>query len=164
MRHLTLALLPALLLGFGISTVLAGTNLSPSPVQEEPESFDQITFAQPLPTPEELARWNRLYRSQFGPVEASWAQLLHRLAGDQPRRFSRQCTGLRASLSRVDPASLLPVPDRLIDLYLRRMLLHLDAAGEACAREEIFNVVYRLEEARTALAEVRWLLSRQSLE
>jgi hypothetical protein len=132
--------------------------------QEEPESFDRITFSQPLPTPGELARWNQLYRSQFAPVEISWARLLHRLSGDQPRRFSQQCDGLRTSLAQIDPASLLPAPDRLIDLYVRRMLLHLDAAGEACYREQIFNVVYRLEEARGALAEVRWLLSRQSLE
>ncbi len=143
--------------------VIALSTLSPATsaaTQETDDSRTGITFSGPPPaTSEELAHWNQLYRSQFGPVESSWARFLQRLAGDQPRRFRHQCNDLLASLAAVDATTLLPVPDRLIDLYLRRMLLHLDAAGVACSRDEIFNVVYRLEEARSALAEVRWLLA-----
>lgn len=113
--------------------------------------------------PVELVRWHDLYRTQFGAVESSWARLLRRLAGHLPGLFERQCTDLNASLDGIDPTTLLPVPDRLIDFYLKRLLLHLDAAGEACTRDEIFNVVYRLEEARSALAEVRWLLDQRGI-
>ncbi len=140
------------------------TPLSTPAAQEVGDAKAGITFSQPpAAPPEELAHWNQLYRAQFLPVESSWARFLQRLAGDQPRRFQRQCADLRASLAQVDATTLLPVPDRLIDLYLRRLLLHLDAAGTACARDELFNVVYRFEEAGSALTEVRWLLGRKGI-
>ena len=107
-----------------------------------------------------IGPWGRQNATQLHSVEAAWASLLERLRGHQPGHFERQCNALVGSLERVDETVLFPVPDRLIDLYLRRQFRHLHGAATACRAEQLFNVVYHLKEASDARAEVRWLLSR----
>lgn len=107
----------------------------------------------------ELIAWQRRNASQLAAVERAWAALLERMSGFRPAEFERQCQGLTTSLARLDESVLLPAPDRLVDLYVRRLTRHLHAAATACRAGELFNVVYRLEEARTALGEIRWLVA-----
>ena len=110
-----------------------------------------------------LAAWHARYVVQIHPVLAAWARMTRRLRGDLPALFGPQCEGLVASLRGLDEQALLPVPDLLVDLYFRRLLTHLHAAATACTRDQLWNVVYRLEEARTNLGEVRWLLEVRGL-
>jgi len=117
----------------------------------------------PAGRPSALAAWHTGYSQQMRPILSAWSRLLRRLQGDLPAMFDPQCVGLVSSLERLEEAALLPAPDRLIDFYLRRLLMQLHAAAVACTRQELFNVVYRLEEARSNLGEIRWLLSRQGL-
>ena len=111
-----------------------------------------------------LSAWHGRYVQQARPVLTAWNRMLRRLRGELPARFAPQCTGLVSSLERLDETVILPAPDRLIDFYLRRLLLHLRAAATACSRQELWTVVYRLEEARSNLAEMRWLLEVKGLD
>ena len=111
----------------------------------------------------ELRQWHEQHTPALAGVEDAWVDLLRRMSGHRPARFEAQCEALSERLDELDRPTLLPVPDPLLDLYVKRLLEHLDAAVAACRAGELFNVVYRLEEARSALAEVRWLLSTREL-
>lgn len=142
----------------------AATSASPSRQPEEsPPSDEAIIMRWSTLSPEpdaDLATWHRRNAPQLAAVERAWAALLRRMRGHRPALFDHQCLALASSLEQLDEAGLLPVPDRLIDLYVKRLLTHLHGAARACNMDQLFNVVYRLEEARSALAEVRWLLTR----
>ena len=88
-----------------------------------PEDPPKIGWsAPPTGSPAELADWHAGYHRQMRPVLSAWARMLRRLRGDLPALFDPQCIGLVSSLEQLDETVLLPVPDRLIDFYLRRLL------------------------------------------
>jgi hypothetical protein len=123
-----------------------------------------ITWSTPGPGgPPELAAWSLGFRRELLPVLSAWARFRRRLQGELPARFDPQCVGLVDSLDRLDRAVILPVPDLLIDLYVRRLMLHLDAAALACERHELYNVVYRFDEAGSALGDIRSLMAQRGL-
>ena len=123
-----------------------------------------MRWSDPIPTAsEELLTWQRHNARQLSNVETAWAAMLRRMRGHRPARFDPQCRALASSLESVDESTLLPVPDPLVDLYVRRLMKHLHAAATACGSRQLFNVVYRLEEARTALGEIRWLLTQRTV-
>jgi hypothetical protein len=110
-------------------------------------------------SPPALAAWYEENAVQIATLEHAWAGLLQRMGGHRPARFDSQCSGLVASLERLDEPALLPVPDPVIDLYVKRLLRHLHHAARACRAQELFNVVYHLEEARSSLGQMRTLLA-----
>lgn len=112
----------------------------------------------------DLVAWHRHHADALAAVEDAWSRLLRRLAGQLPKRFREPCESLGERLDALDEATLLPAPDRLLDLYLKRMLWHLRQAGGRCRADQLWNVVYHLEEARSALGEVRWVLERHGLQ
>ena len=123
-----------------------------------------MRWSKPIATPsEQLLAWQRHNARQLGDVETAWAAMLRRLRGHRPSLFDTQCRVLTSSLASVDESILLPVPDPLVDLYVRRLMRHLHGAATACGSGQLFNVVYRLEEARDALGEIRWLLQHRSV-
>lgn len=110
-----------------------------------------------------LAAWHHTNAPGLAAVERAWSRLLDRLRGQLPARFAAPCRLLAERLDSLDRAALLPAPDRLLDLYLQRMLWHLGQVAGRCRPDELWNVVYHLEEARRALGEVRWVLERHDL-
>lgn len=110
----------------------------------------------------ELRAWRERNAAQLAAVEEAWAALLRRMSGFRPAEFDRQCEDLATSLARLDESILLPAPDRLVDLYVRRLATHLHGAVAACRTGTLFNVVYHLGEARTALGEMRWLVAQRT--
>lgn len=110
-----------------------------------------------------VARWHRANAPGLAAVEDAWSRLLRRLGGQLPARFAVPCRLLAERLGELDGAALFPAPDRLLDLYLQRMIWHLRRVAERCRPDELWNVVYHLEEARRALGEVRWVLERNGL-
>ena len=150
----------------GIDVLIQPNRLVVRPLSG-PSEPPAASTAHPEPLPGaaaagELLAWQQRNAAQLASVEKAWAALLHRLAGFRPAQFDRQCEGLSSSLARLDETILLPAPDLLVDLYVRRLTKHLHAAAAACRSQQLFNVVYRLEEARSALGEVRWLLAQRA--
>lgn len=131
-----------------------------------PESDGTIVmrWSYPDDAPPSLVDWHRRHAAGLAAVERAWSRLLRRLAGQIPTRFEAPCRHLAERLDALDEATLLPAPDRLLDLYLKRMLWHLGQASGRCRPDQIWNVVHHLEEARHALGEVRWVLERHGLE
>ncbi|MDX1643485.1 MAG: hypothetical protein R3244_03900 [Thermoanaerobaculia bacterium] len=112
----------------------------------------------------DLVAWHRRHAAALAAVEHAWSRLLRRLSGQLPKRFREPCEALGERLDALDEATLLPAPDRLLDLYLKRMLWHLRRVGGQCRADQLWNVVHHLEEARTALGEVRWILEQRGFE
>jgi hypothetical protein len=154
-------MIPLLLLKVLAIPVSAHSADSVRGADEEPL---EITWSHPRPSgPPALATWSQDFQRELLPVLSAWARFRRRLQGELPARFDPQCAGLTTSLEELDRAVILPVPDLLIDLYVRRLMLHLDQAAVACRRHELYNVVYRFDEAGSALGDVRWLLTRRGL-
>jgi hypothetical protein len=122
-----------------------------------------IRWSTPQRPTHQLTTWHALYKTEMVDVHHSWARLLERLNSHRPRLFSSRCDDLGRHLRMVDANELLPAPEVLLDHYLKRMLFHLDHATRHCSADQLFNVVYRLEEARSALAEIRFLLEIRGL-
>jgi hypothetical protein len=132
------------------------------PAGAAPSSADSIVMrwsAREGESPPALAVWYEENAAQLATVEHAWVGLLRRMGGHRPARFDSQCSGLVASLARLDEPALLPVPDPVIDLYVKRLLRHLHHAARACQAQELFNVVYHLEEARSSLGQMLTLLA-----
>ena len=122
-----------------------------------------IRWSTPQRPTHQLETWHALYKGEMVGVHHAWARLLERLNSHRPRLFSSRCDELGRHLDQVDESGLLPAPEILLDHYLKRMLFHLDHATQHCSADQLFNVVYRLEEARSALAEIRFLLQTRGL-
>lgn len=147
----------------GAARPLAADPQQPPPEQEGAEETPAMRWSAPDRASASVAQWHRDNAAGLAAVEEAWSRLLRRLGGQLPARFQTPCRLLAERLDQLDEASLLPAPDRLLDLYLQRMLWHLRQVGRRCRPDELWNVVYHLEEARQALAEVRWVLERRGL-
>ncbi len=146
-------------------TIAVGDDASSSTgLLPPPDKLPSISWSAP---PEgrspALGTWIRAFSHELQPVLAAWVHFRRRLQGELPALFNPQCIALVDSLKRLDHTVVLPAPDLLIDLYVRRLMAHLDAAAIACQRHELYNVVYRFDEAGRALAEIRWLLERRGI-
>jgi hypothetical protein len=162
MNTLTATLLAMLLHGLAANSA-ADTREPTSAARARDPSRVTITWSSPPAAPPELASWDRRFRHELRPVLSAWGRMNRRLQGDLPALFTPQCAGFNASLDRLDDSVLMPAPDLLIDLYVKRLLLNLEAAGVACSHHELYNVVYRLSEAKAALDEVRSQLVRKGV-
>ena len=152
-------LAPALLFVATASEAAPSESLGGQTTQGE----QTIRWSTPHRPTHQLATWHNLYKTEMVGVHHAWARLLERLNSHRPRLFSSRCDDLGRHLRMVDANELLPAPEILLDHYLKRMLFHLDHATQHCSADQLFNVVYRLEEARSALAEIRFLLETRGL-
>ncbi len=96
----------------------------------------------------------------MAPVQKAWLEALRavdRVGFADPAarwRLTERCTGLRQALAGVSPDEILPAPDRVVDLYLRRAMGSLQRAARDCDGERLFLVGYRFHQAGRAYLEV----------
>lgn len=121
-----------------------------------------IRFTTP-PSPEQARRvldWHSSYRAELTPVKEAWLaalRVLDRVGFADPAarwRLAERCVALRQALVGVSPDEILPVPDPVVDLYLRRAMVSLQQAARDCDSERLFLVSYRFKRAGQAYLKV----------
>lgn len=125
-----------------------------------PEDIDIRFSAPPLPDQSRrMVEWHRRYRAGLAPVKKAWVEALRvfdRIGFADPAarwRLGERCAGLRQTLADASTDEILPVPDPVVDLYLRRAMASLQVAARDCDAERIFLLDYRFSRAGKAYLE-----------
>lgn len=107
-----------------------------------------------------LAAWKQAYRAKIAPVKRSWIHLSATIRQGSLSALANRCLSFQAELAKLDSDPLPSSPSSALNLHLARGLRRLSEAAERCREEQLFDLVYRLYEARRAFVQVEAMLAR----
>lgn len=106
----------------------------------------------------ELRAWTRAYRARMAPVKRSWTELSVTIRRGPLEELAGSCRSFQSALARLASDPLPPAPVPALGLHLERGLRHLYQASLRCRQERLFDLAYRLYEARRAFLQVEAML------
>lgn len=95
----------------------------------------------------------------MAPVKQSWTDLSTTIRRGSLSKLAGRCLRFQAELAQLDSESLSPSPSAALNLHLARGLRHLWEGAERCREEQLFDLAYRLYEARRTFVQVEALLA-----
>lgn len=104
--------------------------------------------------------WELIYRARMAPVKRSWSELSATIRRGPVEGLSGRCRSFQSELAKLASEPLPPAPLPALSLHLERGLRRLQEAALRCRQERVFDLAYRLYEARRAFIQVEWMLSR----
>jgi hypothetical protein len=143
--------------------LLAAAALPPAApaLAEQPRAAVVIRPAAPPSALERarMERWRRAWREESRGLERAFATAL-RAAEVPPPRLRAHCAPLAEAMLAIDRRRVLPVPDRVADLHLRRALHQATRAAVDCLEKRPYAARGRLRRAAEDLSEVERRLER----
>jgi len=108
----------------------------------------------------DLLTWELAYRARMAPVKRSWTELSATIRRGPLGGLPGRCRSFQSALAKLASDPLPPAPVPALSLHLERGLRRLREAALRCHQERLFDLAYRLYEARRAFIQVESMLNR----
>ena len=106
----------------------------------------------------DLSVWQLAYRAKLAPVKRSWSELSTTIRRGPMEGLSGRCRSFQAELAKLASSPVPSAPLPALNLHLERGLRRLHEAAQRCREERLFDLAYRLYEARRAFVQVEAML------